>query len=273
MSTVVVDIGNARIKWARAESGRLRERDHALHTSDVEGAAHAFAESLAGEPVERIVVANVAGDAVARMLETVAKERLGVGLEIVRTARETLGVRCAYRDPSRLGVDRWVAVIAAHRAAAARRDGPRPACVINAGTALTFDAVDVRGRHLGGLILPGPRIAADALARLTHGIGETPPAAGKPAGLGMLGRSTEDAVGYGALFAPAAAFDRASKVVAEELGVPPVVYLAGGEADVLRPWLETDVHVEADLVLKGLALIAAETPPGGAAAAAGSFEH
>jgi len=270
MTTVVVDIGNARIKWATAEAGRLRERDSALHAGDVDGAIQALAESLAGaEPVERIVVSNVAGDVVAAKLEAMARARYGVGIELVRTAAETLGVRCAYRDPSRLGVDRWVSVIAAFRAAAARPDGPRPACVINAGTALTFDAVDVRGRHLGGLILPGPRIAADALARHTHRIGETQPVVGRPSGLKMLGRSTEEAVGFGALLGPAAAFDRAAAVVAAELGIPPVVYLAGGEADALRPWLESEVQVEADLVLKGLALIAAETPPGGAADAAG----
>lgn len=267
MTTVVVDIGNTRIKWARAEGGRLRERDNVLHQDDADGAIRALAESLGTGPVERVVVANVAGDELAAKLAAAVKARFGVDIEIVRTAAETLGVRCAYRDPSRLGVDRWVSVIAAYRAAAARPDGPRPACVINAGTAFTFDAVDVRGRHLGGLILAGPRIAADALAQSTRRIGATPPAAGRPAGLGMLGRSTEEAVGYGALLCPAAAFDRAAAIVAAELGIPPVVYLSGGEANVLHPWLETEVQVEADLVLKGLALIAAETPPGGAAAA------
>ncbi len=262
MTTVVVDIGNARIKWAHAEAGRLGERHHALHADDVDQALAAFAEALHDAPVERIVVANVAGEGFAAKLATVTTERFGVTPEIVRTAAEMLGVRCAYRDPSRLGVDRWVSVIAAYRTAAARPDGPRPACVINAGTALAFDAVDTRGRHIGGLILPGPRMAADMLAKQTHGIGATRPTTGAPSGIGMLGRSTEDGVGFGALLAPAAAFDRMSRIVGEELGVPPVVYLAGGESNALRPWLETDVHVEADLVLKGLALIAAETPPG-----------
>ena len=269
MTTVVVDIGNARIKWARAEAGRLRERDSALHAGDVDGAIDALVDSLAGSPVERFVVANVAEDAVAAKLESRVKDRFGLPVELVQTAAETLGVRCAYRDPSRLGVDRWVSVIAGYRAAAARPDGPRPACVINAGTALTFDAVDVRGRHLGGLILAGPRLAADALARHTHRIGTTPPAGARPSGLGILGRSTEDAVGFGALIGPAAAFDRAAEIVSQELGIPAVVYLAGGEADVLRPWLETEVQVAADWVLKGLSRIDAQTPPGGAAPAGG----
>jgi type III pantothenate kinase len=264
MTTIVIDVGNTRIKWARADRGRLHERGDALHAGNAEAALDAFFETLGVAPIERIVVANVGGQALADRLDVAAAERFGVEPEHVETAAEALGVRCAYRDPARLGVDRWVSVIAAYKAAAARQAGPRPACVINAGTALTFDAVDARGQHLGGLILPGPRIAADALARSTRRIGETPTAAAKPAGLGLLGRSTEEAVGHAVLLAPAAAFDRAAAIVARELGMRPVVYLAGGHAGLLRPWLETEVEVEADLVLKGLALIAAETPPGGA---------
>jgi len=268
MTTVVVDIGNTRIKWARADGRRLREKEHAVHAGAEDQALAALVAALESSPVERVVVANVGGSALAARLDEVARERFGVRPEHVATAVETLGVRCAYRDPSRLGVDRWVAVVAAHHAALARPDGPRPVGVINAGTAMTFDAVDARGRHLGGLILPGPRLAAEALARGTRGIGPTRPATTKPAGLKLLGRSTEDGVGYATMLAPAAAFDRAAAIVAKELGVPPVVYLAGGDAAALAPWLETEVQVEADLVLKGLALIAAETPPGGAAFAA-----
>lgn len=268
MTIVVVDIGNTRIKWGRADGSRVREREHAVHAGAEEAALDALRLALASAPLERVVVANVGAAGLADRLDTLATEEFGVRPEHVVTAAETLGVRCAYRDPSRLGIDRWVAVIAAHHAAAARPDKPRPSCVINAGTAMTFDAVDARGRHLGGLILPGPRLAADALARRTRGIGETRPAAARPRGLKLLGRSTEDAVGHGSMLAPAAAFDRAAALVASELGVRPVVYLAGGDAAALAPWLETEVQVEADLVLKGLALIAAETPPGGAAFAA-----
>lgn len=272
-TTVVVDIGNARIKWARAEAGRVGDRQHALHAVDMDEAVATFAAALRDGPVERIVVANVAGDRIAAKLADVAARCFGVAPELVHTSAEMLGVRCAYRDPSRLGVDRWVSVIAAYRAAAARPDGPRPACVINAGTALTFDAVDTRGRHLGGLILPGPRMAADMLAKQTHGIGATRPTTVAPTGIGMLGRSTEDGVGFGALLAPAAAFDRMANIVGAELKRPPIVYLAGGEANLLKPWLETDVQVEADLVLKGLALIAAETPAGHLPAGAGPIER
>ena len=72
-------------------------------------------------------------------------------LIILTPTAEAFGVRCGYHDPSRLGADRWVSIIAAHLAAV-RDASRRPACVINAGTALTLDAVDAEGHHAGGMM-------------------------------------------------------------------------------------------------------------------------
>jgi type III pantothenate kinase len=160
-------------------------------------------------------------------------------------------VRCAYSDPARLGVDRWVAVLAAFHAARGA------ACVLSAGTAVTFDAVDAAGRHLGGLILAGPRLAADALERHTSNIGATAPAGAAPSGLGLLGKSTDTAVAHGTMLALAAALDRAVRTVDAALGVRSKVYVTGGDGPQLRAWLETEAELRADLVLEGLSLYAA----------------
>jgi type III pantothenate kinase len=262
----VVDIGNARIKWAHVvagrhvtgSDGRLVGGGAAVHVDALDAALASLAAALP-ERLTRIVASNVAGPEMAVRLAELAERRWGIRPELVETAAETLGVRCGYRDPRRLGVDRWVAVVAAHLLATASARGA-PACVINAGSAYTFDAVDSAGQHLGGLILPGPRIAADALDRSTRRIGPTPPAKRLPAGVDLLGKSTEEAVGHGALLGPAAAFDRAIRIVERALGAAPVVYVAGGDADLLAEWVETEVEVRADLVLEGLALIAAGRP-------------
>ena len=79
-----------------------------------------------------------------------------------------------------------------------------------------------------------------------------------PQGLDLLGRDTAEAVGHGAMLALAAALDRAVRTVADALSTDPMVYLTGGDATVLRDWLETQVEQRADLVLEGLALFAAE---------------
>jgi type III pantothenate kinase len=258
-AVAVVDIGNARIKWARVVDGRLACPGAAIHIDALESAMAALADALPRR-LTRILASNVAGPETASSLAELARRRWGVELELVETEPETLGVRCAYRDPRRLGVDRWVAVVAAHVLAKTGGGRARPACVINAGSAYTFDAVDADGRHLGGLILAGPRIAAGALERSTRRIGPTAPAKRIPAGLELLGRSTDEAVGHGALLGPAAAFDRAIRMVREALGASPVVYVAGGDGALLAGWLETEVELRADLVLEGLALIAAGRP-------------
>jgi type III pantothenate kinase len=245
---VLVDIGNTRIKWATLEGGRLVDRGSAVHRDSLDEGVAAFDAALPARA--HIVASNVAGAAVAARLEALVAARPGASLELVATSAERFGVRCAYADPSRLGVDRWVSVLAAHHAARAA------ACVLNAGTAVTFDAVDGGGAHLGGLILPGASLLAAALDRHTSNIGRTAPATAVPSGLELLGRNTDAAVGHGAWLALAAALDRAVATVASSLGATPVVYLTGGDAEALHGWLETRVELRADLVLEGLALFA-----------------
>ncbi len=149
--TVLVDIGNTRIKWATLANGRLVRRGSAVHRDSLDASVAAFAAELPARP--RIIAANVAGERVAERLAALVAARPGASLELVATSAERFGVRCAYADPSRLGVDRWVAVLAAYHAARGA------ACAIDAGTAVTFDAVDGTGAHLGGLIFPGARLA------------------------------------------------------------------------------------------------------------------
>jgi type III pantothenate kinase len=246
----LVDIGNTRIKWALFDAGRIVSPGSAVHRGAIDTALRTLAAALP-QQVRRILVANVAGEAIAGQLRTLAGARATV--EFVAPTAERFGVRCAYAAPARLGVDRWLAVLAAHRGAGGA------ACVISAGTAVTFDAVDAAGTHLGGLILPGAQLFAAALDRGTSAIGATPVAVAVPEGLDLLGRDTATAVGHGAMLALAAALDRAVRTVAAALATSPKVYLTGGDAMPLRSWLETDVEQRADLVLEGLALFAAES--------------
>jgi len=246
----LVDIGNTRIKWALLDGRQLVARGSAVHREALE-AALAVLDTALPLALERVIVANVAGEHVAERVRELAGSRAGTRVEFVATTAERFGVTCAYAEPSRLGVDRWVALLAAHQTAGT-------GCVINAGTAVTFDAVDASGQHLGGLILPSARLIASALDRHTKNIGATAPAVGAPAGLELLGKSTDAAVGNGAMLALAAALDRAVVTVARTLGSQPRVYLSGGDAATLRGWLETGVEVRADLVLEGLALFATE---------------
>ena len=251
---ILVDIGNTRIKWAEVEDGRLANVGNAVHRDSRERVLASFAAALP-KRVTRAIVANVAGDAIGRDLSELMHIHSRITPEFVAVRAEQFGVRCAYDDPSRLGVDRWIAVLAAHHLA------PGAACVIDAGTAVTFDAVDARGQHLGGLILPGPRLLASALDRNTNAIGVTQAPGARPSGLDLLGKSTNAAVGNGAMLALTGALERAIAAVQGSLEERPKVYLTGGDADALHGWLESDVDMRRDLVLEGLALFS-DAPPG-----------
>jgi pantothenate kinase type III len=97
---------------------------------------------------------------------------------------------------------------------------------------------------------------AAALDRNTSNIGRTASAPAVARGLELLGRNTDAAVGHAAWLALSAALDRAVATVERALGVRPVVYLTGGDAQALHGWLETRVELRADLVLEGLKLFA-----------------
>ncbi len=247
--TFVIDIGNTRIKWGRARSGELDATGNALHIESMDCALDALFAALP-ENTNDVLVANVMGETAASRLADRLSERYGVTPRLVATAAEGYGIRCSYTDPAQLGVDRWVAMIAAHQLASGT------VCVIDAGTAVTFDAVDPAGRHLGGLIFAGPRIIASALDRGTEQIGATAAAATKPQGLDLLGTETDAAVGRGAMLGLAAALDAASTAVAAELGSAPRVLLTGGDAKLVRAWLETKAELRPNLVLEGLAYMA-----------------
>jgi len=245
---IVVDIGNTRIKWARAHENGLSDRGSALLA--VQNPLAALGPALT-QREGTIVASNVAGESVENDLLALARSH-GMELTLIKPSAQQLGVRCAYADPARLGADRWVGVIAAHLLIAG------PACVIDAGTTVTLDVVTAEGSHLGGLIMAGPTLIAETLGRATRGIGSTVPAEAEAEGLALLGTSTTAAVANGAMVGIAAGLDRAVAEVSDALGASMTVVLTGGGASTLKPWLKTAVSYRPDFMLEGLARIAAE---------------
>ena len=149
-------------------------------------------------------------------------------------------MRIAYAQPQRLGVDRFLALLAAH----ARGDGAALVCGV--GTALTLDLIDAEGRHRGGRIAPSPALMREAL----HARAAQLPLAGgdyRP-----FADDTADALASGCEGAALALIERSLDAARDELGVAPRLLLHGGGSDALRARLENATHVPA-LVLEGLA--------------------
>jgi type III pantothenate kinase len=251
-STLLVDIGNTRVKWARLANGRLGRQRAAAYAG---WKREDFARRVIGgaRGLERIVVVSVAGTRMDRLFATAARRRSGIAPEFFASKRRAAGVTTLYQEPWRLGADRLVAVIGAHRLA--RR---RAVCVIGVGTALTLDLVDARGRHRGGAIVPAPSLMKDSLLTQTNGIRRR--ARGGAAAGRFFARSTRAAIEQGSRYAAAAVIDRAVGEARELLGRAPLVLLTGGGAPALRPLIRSAHTFVPDLVLRGLAVLASLPP-------------
>ena len=247
MRALLVDIGNSRIKWAWLTGGRLGK----AHAAEYSGwRARDYARRVIGlrADVERILVSSVAADDITDALAAGTRLAGMPEPERVTTQRRACGVTIAYIDPWRLGVDRMLGMIAAHR-----RFPERPVCVVAVGTALTIDLVGGDGRHRGGAIIPAPPLMAASLFDGTIGIRRRAQGGASGKGRGLFGRSTRVAVEQGARFAAAAAVDRAVSEARALVGRKPELVLTGGGASGLRPLIHSSSLLVPDLVLEGLA--------------------
>ncbi|MCL2346243.1 MAG: type III pantothenate kinase [Desulfobulbus sp.] len=242
---VCLDSGNSRLKWGVHDGHAWLEQGAAGH-DDALALAAALSALVGRWPMpRRLLLANVAGPAAASRL----REHLGAWsplLQEVRSSARCAGVVNHYRQPERLGVDRWCALIGA------RARTTTPCLVVMAGTATTIDSLDGDGNFLGGLILPGSDLMRRALARDTA---DLPLASGA---WSATPRSTEDAIATGALEAQLGAIERAFARLAAPTAI---CLLSGGNAGVLRPRLGIPCVDAPNLPLDGLLRIAREGGP------------
>ncbi len=247
MRSLLIDIGNSRIKWAWLEGERLGKAQAAGYAG---WRARDFARRVIGSrrDADRILVANVAADAVSDALAAGARLAGAPAPERVTTRRHACGVTVGYIDPWRLGIDRLLAMIGAHR-----RFPRRPVCAVAVGTAMTVDLVGAEGRHWGGAIIPAPSLMTASLLDGTSGIRRRVQGGAGGRGPALFGRSTKAAVEQGALFAAAATVDRAVSEARDLVGRKPHVVLTGGGAQALRPLIRSAHVLVPDLVLEGLA--------------------
>lgn len=249
---LLLDIGNTFLKWACLDDGAFVEDGEILH-ADEDELADAFAESWADlDRPSAVYAANVAGEDLASELDSWLNQAWQINANYVEPAEEAFGVRNAYQEPQQLGVDRWLAMIAAWN----QQRGP--VCVIDCGTALTVDAVGADGQHLGGLIVPGLGMMRDSLLDGAQGIDYATESEVENAD-SLLAHNTRGGVEYGSLYTILAFIDRVSTDLQRELGDNMQCILTGGDAPDILPLLARDVLHQPHLVLEGLAIRVTES--------------
>lgn len=239
---LVVDSGNTRIKWGLHGGGCWLAQGVMAQKNRM--ALQQVWQDLPALP-DRIVVANVAGE-VTRQDLLALFSRWNSEPEWVMAAAHQCGVRNAYAEPGKLGIDRWAALIAAWQRC-------QKAClVVNMGTALTVDSLS-DGQFLGGIILPGADLLQKALT------GNTASLVYDQGKFCDFPDNTDDAIFSGTVHALAGATGRMYDRLAAVSGQVPDCVVTGGAVSFLLPHLNFSVGVVENLVLEGLVLIALET--------------
>ena len=236
---LALNVGNSRIKWGLYDGQGWRSKGW----TPVTGVAALGVDWISIEAPARIVISNVAGQKVHRELEKLISHWPCETLWITAQAVQC-GVTNRYSTPTQLGSDRWAALIAAWR-----RCG-RSCVVVNAGTAMTVDALSDHGEFLGGLIVPGLTTMQSALAANTAAL-EMAPGHYSP-----FPARTEDAIFSGALTAMAGAVEKMLATLGIRQGHTPDCLISGGDAGLVCGQLSVTATIVDNLVLDGLIEIA-----------------
>ncbi len=249
MTFLALDIGNTRLKWAQYASplpGAELLAQGAEFLENIDKLAEGIWSTL--PPPAHILGCVVAGDAIKRRVEQ-QLELWDVTPQWVVSSDAEAGMTNGYDHPSRLGADRWVAMIGAYHRMQAQ-GAPRPMVVVMVGTAVTVEAVSPQGRFLGGFILPGHGIMLRALESGTAGLhvptGEVCP----------FPTNTSDALTSGGTYAIAGAVECMVQHVRGHCGEEPLCIMTGGAGWKMAPSMTRPFELVDNLIFDGLLTIA-----------------
>lgn len=251
-----IDVGNTRLKWQLYSENQFKAAGAVLHEQSMTDAVEnmittdAFVDGLGNESLSFAGVASVLNEKSSEELLAAINLALGVSPVQARVQKEYLGLSCAYQNPEKLGIDRWLALLSVFN------EHRRLSCVISCGSAFTVDVVQADGVHLGGFILPGLQMSIDALFGGTHSVRFD--RVGTEASLDF-GVDTASAVCNGILFQMLSVISRLKRVLDVNYPGQEVLFvLTGGDAEKIGSFLSeegmVDFAIKQDLVIQGLRL-------------------
>ncbi len=257
---LLLDIGNSRIKWGLADAKGQLSRSGAFNPPKEQPEINLPRLLLQLEwptrELDKIVVCSTGEHAqFARLsgwLKVNSPARIVTFTSHTLPADAQYAVEHSYKDASQLGDDRWAALLAARQL---QKQGKLSGEVVIAdcGTAVTIDVLSADGRHLGGYILPGVVMMRSVLH---YGTADLPMV---DSGFECRpGDNTQSAINSGSVIGLVAAIERVveghDNPDSTSSNSPRSCLLSGGDAEALSGFLAIPHQIDAELVLKGLAL-------------------
>ncbi len=240
---LLVDIGNTRLKWAVQHSDTLEFFGAINHNQDDFSATLITAWQSLSIP-DYIYIACVSSTELKQLLISIIGQLWpNCSIQEIHTEKYSHGISNAYYNPEKLGVDRWLAMLGAvaHYSV--------PVCIVDFGTAITLDAIDEQGGHLGGMIMPGLTLLKQSLSNNTADLNFCSEVYKQG-----LANDTQAAIYNGCLYAVKGFIEAGLR----QTLLPLRLILTGGDAKFLATTLELDAVVDAQLVFKGMALLSSE---------------
>ncbi len=231
-----------RARWRIATDARRTGDEYAVWLSQL-----LVIEGLDRSQVTAMIVSSVVPRA-RHNLEVLGEKYFGVTPLFAGEGAAEWGIEIDVDEPNSLGADRAVNAIAAH----ARHGGDL--IVVDFGTATTFDVVDFHGAYKGGIIAPGINLSLDALVSNTAKLPRI--AIESPHSDSVIGRNTEEQMLIGVFWGYVAMMEGLVARMRAEIGRPAKVVATGGLALLFDDHTTIFDHVDPDLTLEGLAILA-----------------
>lgn len=236
-----IDYGNTRLKWRLLNAGTFAvyASGHVVGCADLLAALQA----VSCDTLRACRVCSVRKQDDNAELSGLLENHYGIVPVFAQAVAMLAGVRSGYLEAATLGVDRWLAIVAAYKSAG------RACLVLDFGTAITADYIDDSGLHLGGCIAPGYKLMSQMLKRCGGLVGVE---GGLDAKGISLGESTQAAVQAG-IQAMLVGFIKEALVLANQaLGEEFEMICTGGDAAIVSQLMPKAI-IDKDLVFQGLA--------------------
>ncbi|MBI4698442.1 MAG: type III pantothenate kinase [Nitrospirae bacterium] len=249
---LLIDIGNTNITIGFYDKGikdvwRLNTIPNGLASQEYFYLVSGFLSARRMKKPEGAVICSVVPEITPVISNALRK---GLGIEPINVNNKLItGIKFRIKHPDKLGADRIA------NAAAARQLYKGPLIVIDFGTATTFCVISARGEYLGGVIMPGLRMAAEALCEKTAKLPMVE--LSKPEKI--LGNDTKSSINSGVILGQAGAVERIIREIKEERSwggkTPLKVIATGGLAQLIAPYIKGLKTVNPLLTLEGLRII------------------
>ncbi|WP_340678206.1 type III pantothenate kinase [Paraglaciecola sp.] len=229
--SLLIDIGNSRIKYALVYAGRADFIvQYCMQIAELEPAIIR---------AQKVLVASVGKGLLVEELQTLCQQHQ-IECHSMQTQAQQFGISCAYEQFANLGVDRWLAILAA------RTITSEPVAIVDLGTANTCDII-INNQHIGGWIAPGFSVMKHSLLANTQKVFADN---SLPANV-VLGTSTPECVNHGCLAAVQGLVMMAELQLKKHAETYQIL-ITGGDQHLITELKQSYFHFFPNLVLLGL---------------------